>query len=62
MSGWCLGTSFYRVWCHIGSLTGLSGGHFGVVGLILGGLGVHREAFGGLLGCFGGALELFGSI
>ena len=25
---------------------GLSGGHFGVVGLILGGLGVHIEAFG----------------
>ena len=31
---------------------GLQGGHFGVVGLILRGLGVHREAFGRPLGVF----------
>ena len=35
---------------------GLSGGHFGVVGLILGGLGVHREAFGRPLEVFWDAL------
>ena len=39
----------------------LSGGHFGVLGLILGALGGPRgtlwEAFGCHFGCFGGALE-----
>ena len=37
---------------HILGASGLSGGHFGVVGLIWGGVGVHREAFGRPLGLF----------